>query len=57
MECDVFYEDSTSFAGICYLVDFIDTAHTAQGSIKKSFLSFSNENNRAKLILNTSHHG
>ena len=25
MQCDAFCEDSTSFPGMCYLLDFIDT--------------------------------
>ena len=29
MLCDVFYKDSTSFPGMFYVIDFIDTAHTA----------------------------
>ena len=34
MECDAFYEDSASFPGICYLVDFIDTAHTVRNLLR-----------------------
>ena len=41
MECDAFYEDPTSFPGICYLVDFIDTAHTVRNFVRRTKLIFS----------------
>ena len=38
MEYDAFNEDSTSFPGICYLVDFIDTAHTVRNFVRRTKL-------------------
>ena len=30
MECSEFSEDSSSFSGMCYFIDFIDTARTVR---------------------------
>ena len=38
MKCDAFCEDSTSFPGICYLADFIDTAHTTHNLVRRTKL-------------------
>ena len=38
MEYDAFYEDSTLFPGICYAVDFIDTAHTVRNFVSRTKL-------------------
>ena len=38
MKCDAFCEDSTSFPGICYLIDFIDTASTVNNFVRKTKL-------------------
>ena len=38
MERDALYKDSTSFQGICYLVDFIDTAHTVRNFVGRTKL-------------------
>ena len=38
MKCDAFCEDSTSFTGICYLIDFIGTARTVNNFVRKTKL-------------------
>ena len=38
MKCDAFCEDSTSFPGICYLIDFIDTPSTVNNFVRKTKL-------------------
>ena len=36
MEYDAFYEDSTLFPGICYVVDFVDTALTVHNFVSRT---------------------
>ena len=38
MEYDAFYKDSTLFPGTCYVVDFIDTAHTVRNFVSRTKL-------------------
>ena len=38
MQCDVLWKDSTSFPEMFYLIDFIDTAHTACNFLKRAKL-------------------
>ena len=38
MKCDAFCEDSTSFTGICYLIDFIGAARTVNNFVRKTKL-------------------
>ena len=40
MKSNVFCEDLTSFPGLCYLADFIDTAHTIHNFIRRTKLFF-----------------
>ena len=40
IRCNAFCEDSTSFPGICYLADFIDTAHTIHNFVRRTKLIF-----------------
>ena len=36
MKCNAFCEDSSSFPGICYLSDFVDTAHTIRNFVRRT---------------------
>ena len=38
MKCNAFWKDSISFLGICYLEDFIDTAHIICNFVRKTKL-------------------
>ena len=38
IRCNAFCEDSTSFPGICYLADFIDTAYTTHNLVRRTKL-------------------
>ena len=40
MKCNAFCKDSTSLPGICYLADFIDTAHTIHNFVRRTKLFF-----------------
>ena len=40
IKCNAFCEKSTSFPGICYLADFIDTAHTIRNFARRIKLFF-----------------
>ena len=62
MKCNAFCENSTSFPGICYLADFIGTAHTIRNFVRKTklflfqkrnqiFLKYQNFSSNQKLFM------